>query len=327
MPCDASTRGAIRSLILSSLNSQPHREMHDDRPAASDIDRRAAGANAEIPFDRGDGGGSALLEPAERRVHLHVPEEWHHLDAADRPPDSDQWVDGFRRNFRGVPWIESAVDLAIDPAADQAWEPRAFKSHLSCTKIPPGGRYITVFRDPRTVLPSFYRFFEGWFFEPGSISVTDFGRGLYMGGSASGRHWQHLIDWWPRIGDPNVLALSYEDMLLTPDAVPALVAEFLAIELDPEALKQVVHNCGRDAMTEHAEKFEEGILRVHRDHILGLPPGGSAAKVNAQSSSGLPPELVQELDAVWADTVGEALGFDSYDEFRRALPNPLGATR
>ena len=148
-----------------------------------------------------------------------------------------------------------------------------------------------------------------------------------MGGSASGRHWQHLVDWWPRIGDPNVLALSYEDMLLTPDAVPALVAEFLAIELDPEALKQVVHNCGRDAMTEHAEKFEEGILRVHRDHILGLPPGGSAAKVNAQSSSGLPPELVQELDAVWADTVGEALGFDSYDEFRRALPNPLGATR
>ena len=226
-----------------------------------------------------------------------------------------------------VPWIESAVDLAIDPAAEQAWEPRVFKSHLSCTKIPPGGRYITVFRDPLTVLPSFHRFFEGWFFESGSISVTDFGRGLYMGGSASGRHWQHLIDWWPRIGDADVLALSYEDMLRAADAVPALVAEFLTIELNAETLQQVVYNCGRKSMTEHAEKFAEGILRVHRDHILGLPPGGSAAKVNAQSSGGLPPELVHELDAIWASTVGIALGFTSYDEFRRALPNPLGAPR
>jgi len=224
-----------------------------------------------------------------------------------------------------VPWLETAVDIGIDPTADQRWEPRAFKSHLSSPEIPPGGRYITVFRDPITVLPSFYRFFEGWFFEPGSITIEDFARAFYMGGSASGRHWQHLIDWWPRIGDDDVLALSYEDMVADPDAVPAVVAEFLGIELDDATMSTVIENCKRSTMTQHGSKFEEVLLREMRDPIMGLPAGGSASKVNASASTAVSTELTADLDEVWAETVAPALGFVSYDEFRAALPDPLGA--
>ena len=227
-----------------------------------------------------------------------------------------------------VPWIEVAVDLGIDPSADQPWEPRAFKSHLSWSSIPRGGRYITVFRDPATVLPSFYRFFEGWFFEPGSVTLEEFARGLYLAGSRAGRHWQHLIDWWPRIGDDDVLALSYEDMSLAPDSVPQIVAEFLGLDLDPSATPRVIENCSRSAMAAHSAKFDDRALRKHRDPVMGLPPGGTSTKVNIDPSSAIvSEELRAELDATWARTVEAELGFACYDEFRRALPNPLSVAR
>lgn len=79
-----------------------------------------------------------------------------------------------------VPWLESAVDMDIDPGMPQTGGFRAFKCHLMYCDIPKGGRYITVFRDPATVLISFYRFFEGWWFEPGSITLDDFARELFI---------------------------------------------------------------------------------------------------------------------------------------------------
>ncbi len=227
-----------------------------------------------------------------------------------------------------VPWVESALDMDIDPDADQPWEPRAFKSHLSWSQIPRGGRYITVFRDPRTVLPSFHRFFEGWFFEPDSISLEEFARGMYLQGSEAGRHWHHFVDWWPRVGDSDVLVLAYEDMTQLPDRVPGIVADFLGIKLDPESMGRVIENCSRATMTAHGTKFEEQLLRRFRDPVMGLPPGDPAAKVNPTASSMEPgPDLVAELDRAWAETVERALGFSSYHELRRALPNPLGADR
>src|SRR5882757_1875779 len=73
-----------------------------------------------------------------------------------------------------VPWIETAVSLSLDLDAPQCAEPRGFKSHLSYPEIPKGSRYVISVRDPKDVLISSYRFNEGWFFEPGAISITDF---------------------------------------------------------------------------------------------------------------------------------------------------------
>jgi hypothetical protein len=69
---------------------------------------------------------------------------------------------------RVVPWIETASDLGLDLDGTQRGEPRAFKSHLAFDQVPAGARYIVSVRDPRDALVSAYRFFEGWFFEPGS---------------------------------------------------------------------------------------------------------------------------------------------------------------
>src|SRR6476619_7657894 len=81
---------------------------------------------------------------------------------------------------RVVPWIETAADLGLDLDAEQRAEPRAFKSHVSWTLVPKGGRYLVAVRDPRDALVSVHRFFEGWFFEPGSIDVETLGRARFL---------------------------------------------------------------------------------------------------------------------------------------------------
>lgn len=227
-----------------------------------------------------------------------------------------------------VPWLESAVDMGIDPGAEQPYAFRAFKCHLLYSDLPKGARYITVFRDPVKVLSSFYRFFEGWWFEEGSISIDDFASVLYIGGSASGRHWDHLIDWWQKIDSADTLILCYEDMIQAPELAVEVVAEFLQLHLDEPALARVKINSSRSYMLEHSSQFDEHVLREKRDHLWGLPPGGGSGKV-ARSSRSVNPSAatLSALEEVWRESVEKQLGFKSYQSLRQAMPNPLGVDR
>ena len=225
-----------------------------------------------------------------------------------------------------VPWLESAVDIGIDPDADQQWAPRAFKAHLEWERVPKGGRYITAFRDPKSVLPSFYRFFEGWFFEPGSVGLDAFAREWFMAGTASGRYWDHVRSWAPHVTDENVLALTYEDMVAAPAAVPAVVASFLGLDLDADTLMLVTRQSSREFMSAHGRQFDEHLLREARDRAWGLPPDGDSRKVQlAVTRSALDKQLAAELDALWKIEIEPHLGFRSNQAFRASLPDPLGA--
>ncbi len=228
-----------------------------------------------------------------------------------------------------VPWLESAVDMNIDPHADQPFRFRAFKCHLLHKDLPVGGRYITVFRDPIDVLSSFYRFFEGWWFEEGSINIDEFAATLYIQGSAAGRHWDHLVDWWHKIDSEDTLVLCYEDMLLAPDKAVEVVADFLKLDISDAALQCAVNNCSREYMLKNSHQFDEHVLRDIRDPVWGLPPGGASGKVAGKSHASSKPsdETLRALDDVWQKTVGQSLGFEHYAAFRGALPNVLGVVR
>jgi hypothetical protein len=77
-----------------------------------------------------------------------------------------------------VPWLELAFDQGQDLYAPQYGDeqdiPRIFKSHAWEEHCPEFDKTIVVLRDPKDVLLSFYSFFEGWFFEPGEISLDAF---------------------------------------------------------------------------------------------------------------------------------------------------------
>ena len=227
-----------------------------------------------------------------------------------------------------VPWLESAVDMGMNPEAEQLGGFRAFKSHMMYSQLPQGGRYITVFRNPDTVLPSFFSFFNGWMFESGKVSLEQFAEKFYFEGTEAGRHWNHFIDWWPKISQSDTLALCYEDMARAPDDVPAVVADFLGIEINDTTMAQVIQNCSRDYMLTNVSQFDDHFMRNIQDPLLGIPQGGNAAKVtDGRSKVVVSDELKETMQNIWNEVVTPALGFKNYQEFRQALPNPLGVDR
>jgi hypothetical protein len=228
-----------------------------------------------------------------------------------------------------VPWLETVFDLGGDPDADQLWHPRLFKAHLEWSRIPKGGRYITVFRDASSVLVSFYQFFEGWFFEPGSISIDEFGQQWFLGGTPSGSYWEHIVSWSEVIGTPDVLALCYEDMAASSERVPQVVADFMELDLSREQIDRVVFQSSRAFMAANESKFDEHVLRERRAADWGLPPGGASAKVRQEQGNRpvLSAATLMALDVAWRERVTPRLGFANYQDFRASLPNPLGAER
>ena len=112
-----------------------------------------------------------------------------------------------------TPWIEAAADLDWDLEAPQAAQPRLFKSHLNYDDVPKGARYIYAIRDPKAVAESYYRFFEGWLFEPGSFSPDEYTRWRWpRHENRAHDYWYHVASWWEQRDNEDVLLLSYEEM-------------------------------------------------------------------------------------------------------------------
>lgn len=219
-----------------------------------------------------------------------------------------------------VPWLENAHDLGIDVNGSQVATPRAFKTHLTWHEVPKGARYIYVMRDPKDVLLSYYRFFEGWFFEAGTISLETFARELFLEGGRSGRYWDHVRSWWAQSGQASVLMLCYEDIKQDLAGTVRRVAAFIGCPLDDELRDVVVRQSSFEFMHAHEHQFDDHLIRSVCDEACGLPPGGSSSKVRAGTvgahRQALSPELRSELDAIWRVEMGETPGLESYDALR-----------
>lgn len=221
-----------------------------------------------------------------------------------------------------VPFIEGAGQLGWDLDAEQVAAPRLFKCHRSWDAVPKGGRYVCSFREPVAVAESFFRFFEGWYFEPGSLTVDEVTRWRWPREKAARRgYWAHLRSWWAQRDNPDVLLLTYEDMV---DDLPRAVrqlADHLAIPLDDQLREVVVRQSSRTFMLAHAEKFDERHLRRDAERRAGLPPG-DAAKVTPGSTDSrhrLSAAMREEFQAIWAEQITAPLGFADYAAFRRAV--------
>ena len=219
---------------------------------------------------------------------------------------------------RVVPWIEVSALLGIDLDAEQRAHPRAFKSHLSWDLVPKGGRYINVVRDPCDAAVSMFHFQEGWFLEPGSIEIDAF----VEHSLSHRRYFQHLISWWPRRNDPDVLFLSYEKMLEDPGAVIQRIAGFIDVDLDETLLTKTLSHSSFDFMLAHKDRFDDALLRAYTETQGGLPPGSDSAKVRAGATGSgreLSDETRARVQAVWAAEVTERYGFKDYQSMMAEL--------
>ncbi|SLN56945.1 Sulfotransferase domain protein [Roseovarius litorisediminis] len=220
-----------------------------------------------------------------------------------------------------VPWLELAHDMGLDAHAPQVARPRAFKSHLGWHDIPKGGRYIVVFRDPIDAMLSLYRFLEGWWFETGSIPVSDFAA-YYLDREERDTYWAHAASWWGERGRDDVLCLTFEDMKNNLSEAVRRVADFIGIT-DVAHIKIATRQAGFEFMKAHGAQFDDHLVRRARDPACGIPPGGVASKVNrgrvGAESALVTPEIQNAFAVRWSETMAKPFGLSSYTDLRRAL--------
>ena len=230
----------------------------------------------------------------------------------------------FAEITEAVPWIEVCHDLGIDPGAEQAAWPRAFKTHLAWHDVPKGGRYIVVFRDPRAVAVSLYRFMSGWMFEPGSITLATFLRQEFAAPRDGDDYWRNTLSWWQAREREDVLPLIYEQMDARLPQVVARVARFIGLQPPPQVLEVATRQARFDFMKAHAERFDDNLLRRHRDRAVGLPADGESNKV-ASSRSGeerLDDDLLRLLARCWQDGIARHGGPADYAALCRTVAMP-----
>lgn len=223
---------------------------------------------------------------------------------------------------RVVPWIETAGVLGLDIEAPQRAEPRGFKSHLAYDAIPPGAKGIVSFRDPRDALVSMYRFMEGWFLEPGAVTITEFADN-WIGRDADRSYWGHLLSWWNARHDPAVLVMSYERMIAEPQASIGKVAAFCGIPLDDDLLALTLERSSISYMLTHKDRFDDAMNRKMSEVRCNLPAGSDSAKVRQGGVGGhkaeLSPEILARLDARWRELVTPVTGFADYAALEASL--------
>jgi hypothetical protein len=224
---------------------------------------------------------------------------------------------------RVVPWIETAGMLDIDLEAPQKARPRGFKSHLAWDAVPKGPRYIVSFRDPRDAVLSHLRFMEGWWLEPGAVTVTEYVASRIAMRGSNRDYWHHLMSWWTQRENPNVLLLTYEQMSADPALHISRVARFCGIPLDDALLRLTLERTSLGFMLAHKELFDDRMMREMTERRLGLPPESDSAKVRmgrvGSHEREMPREAVDMLDAAWRESVTPRLGFRNYAELAEAL--------
>jgi hypothetical protein len=285
---------------------------------------------------------TSVKEMHERFENFATPEGWQHgLNYKPDPTDvfivtppkcgttwMQQIVHGLRTcgsmDFdeitRVVPWINMAFDTGIDIYAPQVARPHAFKTHTKLDEVPKGGKYIVIVREPCDTLVSDYHFMEGMFFEKGTISLEEFAREEFI---PSHDIHKHILAFWDRRNDEDVLPLCYENMKADLSRTIERVAAFIDIPLDDELREIVLKQSDIKFMREHKEQFEDHIIRKARGEAMRLPLDGRLNKVRTgqvgESKERVPDEIRNELEAVWQEVVMPKTGLHSYEELRKEL--------
>lgn len=228
---------------------------------------------------------------------------------------------------RVVPWIETAPIVGLDLEAPQRGEPRGFKSHQPYDVIPKGARYIVAFRDPLDALVSMFRFMEGWFIEPGTISMSEFAQSRIAEDTNATDYWSHLISWWGERDNPDVLLLSYEAMTLDAEVSIRRVAAFSGLALDDDLLALTLERSSLRYMLEHKDQFDDLLMREAAERRCHLPRGSDSSKVRKGGVGGhrqeLSPEIVAAMNAKWAELVEPKAGFADFAAFDDAVRHAL----
>ena len=143
-------------------------------------------------------------------------------------------------------------------------EPRLIKTHLPFERTPwhAGARYVCVVRNPFDCAVSFYHHTRGFVrhYDFADGTFDEFFECFIRGEVDFGDYFDHLSSWLPHARDPNVLFLTYEQMLAEPGAAVVAVGEFLAgaaarVAAAPALVERIVAASSFDSMSRDQRRW------------------------------------------------------------------------
>ena len=223
-----------------------------------------------------------------------------------------------------VPWIDLAYDAGKDLNVEHKYQPRCFETHAWYEMCPKGAKYILVYREPCAAFYSFFNFFQGKYFQTGEITLDEFVTNISLFRSEKMRvnYFDHLLSWWPKRNDPNVLFLLYEDMLEDLESAVRAVASFMGID-DEASIRNAVKMSTFDFMKQNQEKFATHSSSSSLNKALGVTEVVLLQRVQTGSATKgremMEEHTKQAVQKMWNDIVTKETGFQDYEELRNAL--------
>uniref|UniRef100_V5IEL2 Putative sulfotransferase n=1 Tax=Ixodes ricinus TaxID=34613 RepID=V5IEL2_IXORI len=189
----------------------------------------------------------------------------------DRPPPNI--VADFRRK---MPFLELKGAQSVRDMS----RPGAIKTHMPfrSTLFSKHARYIYVCRNPYDCCVSFFyhaknkpdhQFADGTF--------SEFFEMFVEGALAYGDYFDHLLPWYERRDDPNVLLLTYEGLKKDTAAWVLKIADFLGenhgtrLRADPVALNEVLARTSLETMRQMFSDGEKTSLKERLSHEERAP--------------------------------------------------------
>ena len=230
-----------------------------------------------------------------------------------------------------VPWIDLAYDAGKDLDIEHKYQPRCFETHTWYEMCPKGAKYILVYREPCAAFYSFFNFFQNKYFQQGEITLDEFVRNISLLPSHKMRvnYFDHLVSWWPRRNDPNVLFLLYEDMLEDLESAVRAVASFMGID-DEASITNAVKMSTFDFMKQNQEKFATHSSSATHNKSLGVTKSVLLQRIQTGSATKgremMEEHTKQAVQKMWNDIITKETGFQDYEELRDALKKEKQST-
>lgn len=246
-------------------------------------------------------------------------------------PPEDPTGTNFIDIAQPVPWLEFLPEFHANPKSSEfpIYEPspRLYKTHASADRFDVRAnthKHIVITRDPEKVACSSIAFSCDVF----GIELDQYGKdtipvqqGLFDSntrrniiGEGDIGPWVRYVKGWMEMAKlPNVLFLTYEDVISDFEGTIKAVAKFMGRKISEDGVKAVVSRCSKQYM------IESGQFQTKCEPLF-LPVSPTAAKVKKGDKLGFKQFRVMEQDAInLSEQMKRHLGVSNYGELRQSI--------
>ena len=198
-----------------------------------------------------------------------------------------------------VPWHEH-MTLEEMESKDS---PRFFKSHLRYRLLPGGepaktkAKYIYVMRNPKDAVLSYYNHVQKLFPAQYVPTWEVFFENFFSEDVPYGTCFSHFLEWWAHKDAPNILILTFEQLMRGRRAAVTAIASFLGYNLTDEIIDKIVVETSFDKMKDNKSANKEYLNPVTtRSDIFFMNKG-----IIGNWRNKLTPEESARIDAAVAE--------------------------